>query len=110
MATLIPALSSCRRRMTTGERRFAERLESKLEPDYLLWYDVPVGKKARHPDFIVLHPRRGALMLEIKDWRTDTIHSINPAQAALLTERGLVHELNPFEQARQLAHDVVGVL
>ena len=63
MATLIPSLNSCKQRMTRGERRFAERLEAKLEPDYLLWYDVPVGRRARHPDFIVLHPRRGALML-----------------------------------------------
>ena len=96
--------------MTTGERRFAERLEAKLESDYLLWYDVAVGRRARHPDFIVVHPRRGALMLEVKDWRTETIQSINPAQATLLTERGIVHELNPFEQARQLAHEVVGLL
>ena len=26
-----------------------------------------------HPDFVVLHPRRGALILEVKDWRLDTI-------------------------------------
>jgi hypothetical protein len=96
--------------MTTGERRFAERLEARLEPDYLLWYDVPVGPRARHPDFIIVHPRRGALMLEVKDWRTDTIQSINPEQATLLTERGVVIELNPFEQARQLAHEVVSLL
>ena len=32
--------------MTSGERRFAERLEAKLEDDYLLWYDVPRGGSA----------------------------------------------------------------
>ena len=73
MATLIPALSSCVSRMTTGERRVAERLEQKLDDDYLLWYDVPVGPKQSHPDFVVLHPRRGLLILEVKDWRLDTI-------------------------------------
>ena len=36
MATLIPALASCRARMTSGEQRLAERLEQKLEDDYLL--------------------------------------------------------------------------
>ena len=30
MATLIPALNSCKPRMTSGERRLAERLEEKL--------------------------------------------------------------------------------
>ena len=38
MATLIPSLGSCVSRMTSGERRLAERLESKLDGDYLLWY------------------------------------------------------------------------
>ena len=40
MATLIPAIGSCASRMTSGERRFAYRLEEKLEDDYLCWYDV----------------------------------------------------------------------
>ena len=39
---LIPSLSSVTGRMTSGERRFAQRLESHLEDDWLCWYDVPV--------------------------------------------------------------------
>ena len=64
MATLIPAISTCVSRMTPGERRTAERLEQKLDADYLLWYDVPMGPRNTHPDFVVLHPRRGILILE----------------------------------------------
>ncbi len=45
MATLIPALGTCVLRMTSGERRVAERLEAKLDDDYLLWYDVPMGPR-----------------------------------------------------------------
>ena len=59
MAVLIPSLGASVSRMTTGERSLAERLEQKLDSDYLLWYDVPVGPKRSHPDFIVLHPLRG---------------------------------------------------
>lgn len=73
MTTLIPNYSSCASRMTPGERRFAQRLESKLEDDYLCWYDVPIGQSMRHPDFVVLHPKRGLLILEVKDWKLDTI-------------------------------------
>jgi len=73
MAILIPALSACVARMTTGERRLAERLESKLDADYLLWYDVPVGPRQSYPDFMVLHPAHGLLILEVKDWRLATI-------------------------------------
>ncbi|MDZ7890736.1 MAG: nuclease-related domain-containing protein [Rhodoferax sp.] len=68
MATLIPAISSCVSRMTSGERRVAERLEQKLDDDYLLWYDVPMGPRNTHPDFCVLHPRRGLLVPRQKYW------------------------------------------
>lgn len=51
MATLIPAISSCVSRMTSGERRLAGRLEQKLDDDYLLGYDLPVDPKSSHPNF-----------------------------------------------------------
>jgi hypothetical protein len=73
MATLIPAMSACVSRMTSGEKRLAERLEQKLDDDYWLWYDVPMGPRNTHPDFCVMHPRRGILVLEVKDWRLSTI-------------------------------------
>ena len=101
MATLIPALNSCLSRMTSGEKRFASRLEDKLEDDYLCWYDVSIGERTRHPDFVVFHPSRGLLVLEVKDWKLDTIHSMDKQNAAILTDHGIKHVLSPMEQARQ---------
>ncbi len=72
MATLIPAIGSSSFD-STGERRLAERLEQKLDADYLLWHNVPIGPKQTHPDFVVLHARRGLLVLETKDWRLQTV-------------------------------------
>jgi hypothetical protein len=106
MATLIPSLPSVTRKMTSGERRFAQRLESHLEDDYLCWYDVPVGSANVHPDFLVLNPRRGILVLEVKDWKLDSIRSIDKSSVTLLTDRGQTHSANPLEQARQYAHAV----
>lgn len=110
MAKLFPVLSSVARKMTSGERRFASRLETHLEDDYLCWYDVPVGPAGAHPDFIILHPRRGILTLEVKDWRLRTIHSFSKTSVTLITENGLKHTLNPLEQARQYSHAVKDVL
>lgn len=96
--------------MTGGEKRVSERLEQKLEDDYLLWYDVPVGLKQRHPDFVVFHPRRGLLVLEVKDWKADTICHADSTQFTLVTERGLVKENNPLLQARAYALEIGVVL
>ncbi|KZC43554.1 DNA helicase II [Rhodanobacter sp. FW510-R12] len=96
--------------MTGGEKRVSERLEQKLEDDYLLWYDVPVGVKQRHPDFVVFHPRRGLLVLEVKDWKADTLRHADSTQFTLVTERGLVKENNPLLQARAYALEIGVVL
>ena len=40
--------------MQLGERRLAERLEQKLEDDYLLWWDVPIGPKQTSTEFLVV--------------------------------------------------------
>ena len=110
MATLIPALGSCVARMTPGERRTAERLEQKLDADYLLWYDVAVGPKHQHPDFVVMHPRRGILILEVKDFRLSTLIQANKQTWDIHGELGPKTIPNPLEQARQYAHQVVNAL
>lgn len=96
--------------MTSGEKRLSERLEQKLEDDYLLWYDVPVGPKQRHPDFIVFHPRRGLLVLEVKDWKPGTIQHADPTLFTLLTNTSSVKQPNPLMQARDYATEIYKVL
>ena len=71
--------------MQAGEKRFALRLESHLEDDYLCWYELPLGKRQRYSGFIILHPQRGLLLLEIKDWKLDTIRRIDKNSATLMT-------------------------
>ena len=110
MATLIPALGTCVSRMTSGERRLAERLEQKLEDDYLLWYDVPVGPKQTHPDFVVIHPQRGALILETKDWRLDTIRKATREYFEIIPDGHVKAVKNPLQQARHCAIQVVNAL
>ncbi|WP_448098825.1 3'-5' exonuclease [Luteibacter yeojuensis] len=110
MAKLIPARSTCLPRMTAGERRVSERLEEKLEDDYLLWYDVPIGLKYSKPDFVIFHPRRGLLVLEVKDWKIETIKAFDRTSFTLITDRGLVQASNPVAQARMYALEVSVVL
>ncbi len=109
MALFFPARSSCAFD-TAGERRFAERLEKKLEDDYLCWFNVPIGPKALQPDFMVLHPNRGILILEVKDWKIDTIHSITKGEAQLKVGSELKMDKNPQAQARVYALEAAVLL
>lgn len=110
MAALIPALGACVGRMTSGERRLAERLEHKLDADYLLWYDVPVGPQQLHPDFIILHPQRGLLILEVKDWSLRTVRCASRGRWTILVGGEEKCVQSPFEQARHYAEAVVDLL
>jgi hypothetical protein len=96
--------------MQAGERRLAERLEQKLDADYLLWYDVPVGPTYSHPDFVVMHPRRGILVLEVKDWKLSTIQQADKQTWTIIPDGTPKTVPNPLEQARQYAHQVVDAL
>jgi len=90
--------------MTPGEKRVARLFESHLEDDYLCWYETPVGIRERYPDFIVLHPGRGLLVLEVKDWSIETIHSADKAYFTLRLPTGEKRVTHPLEQARQCTY------
>jgi hypothetical protein len=109
MSTLIPSITACKFD-TTGERRFARLLETKLEDDYRCWYNVPIGPKRLHPDFIVMHPQRGIIILEVKDWRLTTIQSMSHDETVLFKNGVVKKEKNPLEQAREYAIAMVHIL
>lgn len=109
MATVIPSINTCKFD-STGERRFARLLEAKLEDDYLCWYNVPIGPARLHPDFIILHPQRGVIILEVKDWRLNTIKSVNNHVATLIVNGNEIKVKNPLEQARDYAMAVADIL
>lgn len=106
MATLIPSLGAARFD-TRGELRLAERLRACLEDNTWAWHNLPVGPFGRHPDFIVLHPQQGVVVLEVKDWRLDTLVKATKTDVDLLTPQGVVQTQNPFEQVRGYLFNVV---
>lgn len=105
MATLIPTIGAARFD-SRGELRLAERLKDLLEENAVVWHNMPVGPFGRHPDFVIIHPGHGLLVLEVKDWRMETIISANKAEVELLTDRGPVRQENPLEQVRRYMFDV----
>jgi len=103
MAIFLPDLHSKNLKLTAGERRFGTCLYRNLEDDYHCWINVPVGPRQLRPDFIVLHPGRGILTLEVKDWKLSTITQVDRFSWNLLTDTGPKAQVSPLEQARSYA-------
>jgi hypothetical protein len=76
----------------------------------LCWYETGVGLRPSFTDFVILHPMRGLLLLEVKDWRLDTIRKANPDSFELLLSTGLKNVANPLKQARLCAYKLQGQL
>ena len=85
-------------------------MESLLDDDWLCFYNVPVGKRRRYPDFILVHPQRGLLFLEVKDWKLSSINRIDHDSVELETASGLKATVNPVKQAREGALHTIDML
>lgn len=113
MAIFPQGLSNIDKRCANaGERNTLHQLKRCLSDDYMVWHDVPVGPKARQPDFVILSPRRGLLILEVKHWSWGTIQNQRATKDSieLLTPQGLVTSPHPLRQARDYALELNRVL
>lgn len=110
MAQLVPALETCSTTMTQGERFVAQRLKALLSDQCIIWYDIPVGRNYRHPDFIILDPQKGLIFLEVKDWQARKIYAINPLNVDYRINGDIVKKKNPLVQVLEYARETVNIL
>ena len=88
-------------RCNTGERKLFEALKRHLPDDHIVWHDLPIGDAGLQPDFVILSPRQGLLVLEVKDWKRGTLAGADKHRVALNVERGVISSPHPLAQARQ---------
>lgn len=93
-----------------GERAVLHQLKRCLSDDYMVWHNVPIGPKARQPDFVVLSPRRGLLILEVKHWAWGTLGGFNRDSVELNLDSGPKTVAHPLAQARGYAMELNSVL
>ena len=110
MAIFPQGVTHIDQRCNAGERRVLHQLKRCLEDDYIVWHDVPIGPRARQPDFVILSPRWGVLLLEVKDWKRSTVVTATRDAVELDTARGRVTQPHPLRQARDFALELVDVM
>jgi len=110
MAIFPQGMTNVDRRCNTGERRVLHQLRRCLDDDCWIWHDVPIGPRARQPDFVVLGPRFGILLLEVKDWKRSALVGATRDAVELDTPQGRVTQANPLRQARDYALELVDLM
>lgn len=113
MAKLITPITE---EMEPGEKRFAARLKDKLDDECLCWFNVPIKSfrdpngRALCPDFILLDPKQGLWVLEVKDWSIDYIISCNKDVFRVGWDDVGEERANPQKQALTGAHVLADLL
>lgn len=87
------------------------RALGRLSDDYQVWPELPVQGEAEreHPDFVVLHPKWGIIVLEVKDRRN--IVSANPYNLDVRRADGSQEsEPNPVNKAKGYSDTIADML
>jgi hypothetical protein len=110
MAEMIP--DRCPGKATAGEERLFRVLRDRLPDGFTVWYEPAIDQ--RYPDFTILAPSFGLLVIEVKGWYPKQITRANDRDVELLmTREGQSHleaHANPLRQARDymfLVHDLL---
>lgn len=93
---------------TAGEIALFKLLQHKLDDNAYVWFNIPI--RQRFADFIILDPKLGLLILEVKDWQLSKIKEINPNRVVIETNTGEKSCENPFNQARSYVLQIVDLL
>lgn len=75
-----------------------------------MWHHVAIGATTAGPDFIVLDPERGLVVLEVKDGTEDSVTRLGKATVTIRTDTGEVSTTNPLVQVRRYAEQIASVL
>ncbi|MGO4532626.1 3'-5' exonuclease [Paenibacillus sp. 2TAF8] len=100
MANTVP--EAIPKKATAGERLLFETLKKHLPEEYIVYYEPEI--RGRRPDFVIIGPDLGLLVLEAKDYTKSTLHQLNRDEWTLRNTAGeLVTARSPLKQARDYA-------
>lgn len=107
MAITIP--ETIRSSATTGERLFFRTLKTFLPDDYIVYFEPEI--QGKRPDFVIIGPDLGIVVLEVKDYTKNTLFQLNHDEWHIVTTSGDQAVIkSPMKQARDYMFHVVDVL
>ena len=114
MAQIVPDILP--RSASAGERRLHGVLR-RLPEECVVYYEPMVGDRC--PDFVVICPRLGLLVIEVKGWRSGDILAADDHTVQVAQQGRPVRQVHPLRQAREYmfalmdrcrAHPAIGPL
>ena len=88
---------------TPGEKEVYRLLRQQLHSGCVAWYGLTLSfrRESRYPDFVIIGPDQGIIVIEVKDWVLDDISQVKRTLFVLRTGQRELREHDPFKQARE---------
>lgn len=102
MAQMIPERLPAR--ASRGEERLFEILK-KLPDDCIVYYEPIIAD--RYPDFVVIIPSLGVLVVEVKGWYLGWIADADQERIVVREDGGQVRREHPRQQARKYQYELM---
>ncbi|KML15568.1 nuclease [Bacillus sp. LK10] len=94
---------------TAGERILFRTLKEYLPEEYIVHYEPNIN--GFRPDFVIIGPNLGVLVLEVKDYTKNTIRELNDNTWGILNSSGDLHRVkSPLVQSREYAFKIKDML
>ncbi|MFS0862051.1 3'-5' exonuclease [Fredinandcohnia sp. 179-A 10B2 NHS] len=107
MAITVP--ETIRSSATAGERLLFRTLKHYLPDDYIVYYEPDIH--GRRPDFVIIGPDLGLVVLEVKDYTKNTLLQLNNDEWMIVSTHGQQAMVkSPMKQARDNMFHIVDVL
>ncbi|REJ20992.1 MAG: nuclease [Bacillaceae bacterium] len=107
MAYTIP--ETIRSTATAGERLLFRTLKTYLPDDYIVYYEPEI--RGKRPDFVIIGPDLGLVVLEVKDYTKNTLFQLNHDEWTIISTAGEQTTVkSPLKQARDNMFHIVDVL
>src|SRR5260370_3393249 len=104
MAEMIP--DRLPRRASAGEKKVFALLQQ-LSDDVIVYYEPVVAD--RYPDFIVIIPNVGLLVIEVKGWYPNYIESANNVEVTINSRGQREVCKHPIRQARDYKYQLMDI-
>lgn len=107
MAVTVP--ESIRTTATAGERLLFRTLKTYLPDDYIVYYEPEI--RGKRPDFVIIGPDLGMIVLEVKDYTKSTLLQINHDEWHIISKNGEQAVVkSPLKQAKDYMYHISDVL
>ncbi|MGP4071056.1 3'-5' exonuclease [Piscibacillus sp. B03] len=107
MAQTVPEV--IKRTATAGERLLFHTLKNYLPDDYLVYYEPEIH--GRRPDFVIIGPDLGLIVLEVKDWTIGTIVQATKDEWTIFGKnQQQAFEKNPYKKAEEFTFHIMNFL